>query len=412
MKNKRPILVTMAGLLLSIVPCSHTNAGPAKNLLLGTAALMGAYTLASWLSEPSDQDHIRNAQAVNTNTTLSYASLLNTIESLYAINIIECPADQKQQTIDRVSEDNLHIIAKNFFGVGRQTIHSYLNQLNDSIGLIEKQIQTLNKRMHYLTKNNKSADDVYHTMVQTNEQLNRSGTQLRFIRDYLKTHTSYFYLYEFEHVLRNRYARELNLNTVYPTDRYRLQEELRISVMLRAHHQEHPGYLYQEYVRTLNNDIETLFTRITRLAFAYHDRIDECRSLATALTAIKNSIIADPEYSRTISDYQAYLQQEARLAAERARLAAEREHLRMEHERACLERERARIERENMRRLEEQNRILREQNRIKEQELRERELYEAQRERTEIVVVTCTNTTEPSAPPAYEEVIDDSGCYY
>jgi hypothetical protein len=164
---------------------------------------------------------------------------------------------------------------------------------------------------------------------------------------------------------------------------------------------------------------------MSRLAFAYHDRLAWCRELVNWLTNVKTAILTDHHYMRVVAEYTAYLQREAHLAAERARAQAAqeqayaarqqaqaaREHAQAAHERAHAERERVRIEREKARILEEQNRILREQNYIKERERRDAQAREKDRDiiiQINYDAAPCAPHGQqyaftPSAPPAYDD---------
>jgi len=338
--HKKSIATTViAGLLLSLVPCQQAHASFFGKLFGIAAVTTGACVLANWLATPTDYDLISNAQSAHQASDRHYKNISIAIESAHGIQIRQCSLEQKQRIIDYESETNLYNLGASFFGSTRQTINNYLSDLHDAINLIEQRDQALNKRMREIAKKDGFATPMYREMEQTSEQLIQALVQLKFLRTYFTTHESYFYLYEFEASLYNRYQRELEMRKIYEHDRFRLQDELRISVLMSGRSHEHHGYIYQQYVQKLDQAINTLNSRMNKLSFAYHDRIGWCRYLSSWLVMIRNVILTDPEYMRAVENYKIYLQREALIAAEQAHAYAEMERIKLEMERMRLEQE-------------------------------------------------------------------------
>lgn len=344
------ILASLAGFLLSIIPCPQAKADSRDAygaIGLGAALVAGVCGIA-YACTPSYEDLDRNAGAMVSQARANYSSILG------------CSYDS--------SEASVYDIAMRFFRAHQGSYDSYCYNLDSSIRDLQKHCSGLNNSRSKIRSKSKYAY-IYQKMGKTVADLEKMISELTCFYKYLTTHKAYFKLYQCEDLIMNYYQKELEF---IGYDLLTLESVLK-SAVIKRRPTDHQGYAYEQYLSGVAGDIAALQGFIYN-AQSYPNRVAWANELLSKLSNIERVIIASPDYARAKADYQFWLQEQARLEAERARARAEQERARLERERLYAQQERNRLEAER-------NRI--ERNR----------LYEMQ-QRPVVYVYP-----EPSAPP-------------
>jgi hypothetical protein len=342
--NHKPILTaTLAGLLLSAIPCPQTKAENSFWETIGIGAGIGAAVAAgacaiSWACTPSDEEALYQAQKADQGVWGDYSSIKG-----YHYND---------------AQESVYDIAAYYFRDYQPAYSSYVYKLNSAISSLRGHVCELQKRMRKNRKSNAKNDRVYYKMSDLEIQLNQTINELSAFAAYLKKHESYFILYQYEDRLMTQYQQELEALAAYKYDHFTLENAFRACVIKHEPH-KHVGYAYEQFVSRLGDNIQTLQTRIYN-ARAYQNRSTQAQDLAAKLSSIEQTILASADYIHAMNAYQSYLQQQAILEAERAQARAAEQRARLERERLYAQEERNRIERERLYAERERNRIERE----------------------------------------------------
>jgi hypothetical protein len=264
-------------------------------LAIGAVGLVtyGAAQLGSWLWGKTDEKILRQAQQAYEQSTAHYLQMMSLIQSQF-------PGGEIDNPLVEIPESMLYQMA--MIKYHTSGIVAYISQLKSTVQELEGYLKDLRKRMYTIKtqlSEHHDATVLYKHMKHAEQQLKSILPPLRLIHICLKTHESFFELFELEDILAYRYERDLSTLHMYRHDTHYLIQMIHQSIMLQqtSHHDLYP---YHWYVNRLNSDITILSTKIDNLLCNYPNRRSVAMTLYTDLQDIKQLIVAAPYYAQEL----------------------------------------------------------------------------------------------------------------
>lgn len=264
-------------------------------LALGAVGLAtyGAAKIGGWLWGQTDETCIKKAQKACKQAAANFANMSSILQS-------QLPHNSFDVTNMEVSEEILYQMATAKYHDA--PISSYISKLKTCINELEDYLKSIIKRKDALRMNisrDYQATKLYNKMSTVQMQLEAILPPLQLTYQCLKTHESFFALFELEDVLAYRYERDLHAVQVNKQDSRYLREMIHQSVMLQqaTHHGLYP---YHWYLHNLQDDITFLSRAINSLDFNYVNRRNVATALYDNLLVIQQTIVASPYYAQEI----------------------------------------------------------------------------------------------------------------
>ena len=322
----------------------------AIGIIGGVAGAVGLYGAYNWLCGESDEEAMATARQRAIECKNEYREPI---------------AMQAGQYVDRLDEKILCELAK--IKHSKPTISVYLSQVDSALRDLRSSYNTLSKRIvdqrDYMVRD---------CMQQVVSELRTLIEEMDLFSRTLKTHQSYFDLYEAEKKLAFKYDEELIVLASYNGNLDNQAWAIRQFVIARSKTSSLP-FPRVEYRKIVDRDIERLESIFNKSSRHYPERMAYMRQLIDTLKLIKSFLVTDVLYPQEVVNYEHDQREKERIRIERDKADAARRKAEAEECKARAERDRVRLE---------EQKILerRKENRLKEKELAQKERQERQQQ--------------------------------
>lgn len=296
--------------------------------VLGIGALVaggyGLYRLFIWATKKSNEDILHEAQKAYATAEAQYRIMYEYMDRTFG-DVRSLPSSERIGIIHEMNEPVLYELA--IAKYKKESIGSYLAHLKDTLSCLYNHHDALLMRLAEIAPEARCNSAVAHTqerMHVVTRQIEELKGKLQFLYDYLKHHRSYFVVFEAEAVIANRYAKELDILSVYQSNKDALMRELRTCIMSR-HSREHTSYPYLSYVNMLDRDLRRLGDAIAGVDYNYQGRVDLAHQLSGCLCTVKDVVVSDPEYLNTVKEYERAQLERQKIEAQKQQAMAQQQ---------------------------------------------------------------------------------------
>lgn len=271
------------------------------------AAGLGIYALGSWFFTPSDSTVMDQAHRSHDAALRTYQRIISILEREYNVNLSALSLTQ-EASIQRSATDRVLVELSPEVG----SVRSFLSD-------IRKARETLQNHAKELRKRARSVD--CPAMSDMAHQVGDMATRLSMVYHYIKHHEGFFALYPVYQALRSDYDTERQALSLYANDTTQREYQLRLAVTQYGS-QIRSLYPYLDYVSCLEADKRELDTLSANTAYRY-DLVSAATTFSSQLSLIRQYVMADSEYARSLNARERDRLEQQRLALERERHALE-----------------------------------------------------------------------------------------
>lgn len=280
---------------------------------LVAAAAYGFYKVCDWLFTKTDEQVLHEAKICFSDVCGKTDKYIQAVKK----GLGQFPESRKEQqkVIQDASEEFLYhfAVSKLYKIPGGHTFVDYAQMVADAGKIASKRANELRKKQLH--------EPIIGSLEKISDELGVLHTEIVFVAEFLREHSSYFNLFDFESRMLRAYEFEITSLENYTTNSVYVREALRMAVMKKAAY-ERISYPYMNYIEQLEKDVKNLKQLIDKLAYKYHNREKGAYLLLQQMETIYHIVVSEEAYRQELRDYKKEMLERERIAAEKAKADA------------------------------------------------------------------------------------------